>query len=103
MRMLVIIGVDYKRAIDHQRIADATQEPFRVNTYPPESGGWVFWDWGKGEPDWGWADYNIVVGTVEAGTHEVALHILRSEDVEGALINAYEKYNEETDIGEEGL
>jgi len=102
MRIQVIIGVDYKGKIDYQRISDATQEPFKQNSYPPTGEGWVFWEFGKGEPDWGWADYTFTVGTVEVGRHTVTGRILATADVEGYLIDAYERFSAETDTGEEG-
>jgi len=102
MRIQVIIGVDVKRKIDYARIADSTLEPYKLNTYPSQGDGWVFWDFGKGEPDWGWGDYTYTVGTVEAGRHEVTQRILATEDIESHLINDYERYNEATDEGSEG-
>jgi len=103
MRIQVIIGTDYKGTIDYERISQATQQPYKVNTYPPEGiEGWVFYEFGKGTPDWGWGDYTFVVGTVEAGRHEVTGRILRTEDIEGYLINAYDRYSTETEAGGEG-
>jgi len=102
MRVQVIIGIDFKGTLNYQKIADATQEPFHINTYPGEGEGWVFWEFGKGEPDWGWGDYTFTVGTVEAGRHEVTGRILASEDVESHLINDYERFAEEVPEGAEG-
>jgi len=103
MRIQVIIGIDYRRKLDYARVADSTLEPYKINTYPKEGEGWVFWDFGKGEPDWGWGDYTFTIGTVEAGRHEITGRILATEDVEGYLINAYERFSELTDTGAEGL
>jgi len=102
MRVQVVIGVDFKGHLNYQKIADATQEPFHINTYPTSGDGWVFWEFGKGTPDWGWGDYTFTVGTVEVGRHEVTGRILTSEDVESYLINAYERFSEEVSETEEG-
>jgi len=101
LKVLIIIGLDFKGSLNYQRIADATQEKYWLNQRPPEgSEGWLFWLFDK-EPDWGWGDYTFAIGTVEAGRHEITGRILASEDVEMTLIEAYDRLSEEVAEGEE--
>lgn len=104
MRILVVIGSDFKGKLDYQGIADATQETYSINTIPkPVQEGWLFWEFSHGEPDWGWGDYTFTVGTVEIGRHEVTGRILATEDVQTYLINAYDRFSEEVAESDEGL
>jgi len=102
MRILVVIGTDFKGTIDYQAIADVTQEPFTVNQDAGSKEGWLFWDNDR-EPDWGWPDYTFTVGTVEVGRHEVTGRILATEDIQSYLINAHDRFSEEVSEGDESV
>jgi hypothetical protein len=107
MRILVLLGPEFQD-IDIQAIADATQERVWRNTLPPpekegEEGtreGWAFFDADKEPDDWSWHDYSIKVGTRETGRHEITETIVDTEDVRTALINAYDRFDEEVSDGE---
>jgi len=101
MRILVVIGTDFKGKIDYQAISDATQEPYAINQIPVNGEGWLFWS-NTSEPDWGWGDYTFTVGTVEVGRHEVTGRILATEDIQSYLIDAHDRFSEEVSEGEEG-